>query len=74
MIEKHKLELISFAQTFGALFVLNVAFSISQIPLDQILSGEVMTSSVLLGLISAAGRSAFKLAWQKVMPVKLGGK
>ncbi len=73
-MEKFKLEAISFAQTFAALFLTDLAFSISQIPADQILSGHVFTGAFVIGLISATARTALKAAWQKLMPQVLGGK
>jgi len=72
-MEKLKIETISFAQTFGALFIIDLAASVSQLGLNQILSGQALTGAFITGLISGAGRSALKAAWQKVMPIKLGG-
>jgi len=72
--EKIKLEAISFAQTFVTLFLAQVGLMAAQIPLDQLLSGEAFTAAVLVGLFSAAARSALKAAWEKTMPIKLGGK
>ncbi len=73
-MEVIKLKAISFAKTFVALFVLQICYAISQIPFEQVVSGEVLQGTLIVGLIAAASRSAADLAWEKIMPVKLGGK
>ena len=73
-MEKFKLEAISFAQTFVALFLFDVAFSLQQVPLDQLVSMKNFNTAFFLGIVAASARSALKVAWQKFMPVKLGGK
>jgi hypothetical protein len=73
-MSKFKLEAISFAQTFVTLFVIDIALAFAQIPADQVLSGEVFTGAVLVGIVSAAARSALKVAWEKFLPKALGGK
>lgn len=73
-MQKFKTEAISFAQTFVSLFLTTVGAQIVLIPHEQLLSGEAFTGAFIVGLVSAAARSALKAAWERVMPVKLGGR
>lgn len=69
-----KEEVISFLQTFSAFFVVELGYQVSQVSFDKIMNGDVLTWAFVIGLVVAAARSAVKLAWQKIMPVSLGGK
>ena len=73
-MEKFKLEAISFAQTFVTVFLIDIGIALSQIPVSEIVSGKVFTVAFLTSVLFAASRSALKVAWEKIMPLKLGGK
>jgi hypothetical protein len=73
-MNNYKIQAVSFAQTFLASFVLYIGTAISELPIDRVMSGEVFGQSIVIGLIVAAARAALKVAWEKAMPVSLGGK
>lgn len=73
-MEKFKIELVSFGQTFVSLFLLDLAVAVSNVGIENILSGVVLTNAFFVGLLSGAIRSAAKATWEKYMPVALGGK
>lgn len=74
MSESIKLHLVSFGQTFVVGFILDLGIALKQVPVDQLLSGHVLTSAFILGIVLGAGRSALKVAWEAFLPKVLGGK
>lgn len=69
-----KEHLISFAITFLTTFLTTLSYAIAAIPHDQITDGQVFTTSFFVGLILAAVRSAGKTAWERLMPLRYGGR
>ena len=72
-MNKFKIELISFAQTFGATFLTTVGILISNIPTESLNNPTTYTHSFVFGIVMAGARTAFKIAWQKFLPVSMGG-
>ena len=71
------LKAVSWFQTFFAVFLLEAVAGIAEAILkaspENILDVNVWSVAVVGGVLGATIRSAFKKAWQKTMPVKLGG-
>lgn len=69
-----KTHLISFLQTFSAVFLSALGVAVASISPETMTDPETYTSSFFISLVVSAVRVAVKSAWGKVMPEVFGGK
>lgn len=74
MSENIKLQAISFAQTFVASFLSILGVAVFQVSPEVLANPNNWVISAVGGAIFAAVRAALKMAWQKTLPVSIGGK
>ena len=74
MTDKIKLEFVSFAQTFVSSLLSILGVAVFQVSPEVLANPNNWVISAIGGAIFAAVRSALKVAWEKTLPVSIGGK
>lgn len=68
-----KSHVVSFAQTFISTFLVTLSAIVTQVPYETLSDPTAWSKGAITACIFSLARTALKIAWEKTLPVSVGG-